>query len=139
MSSPLFLLRDLGETTVTLHPLRFCDKLDELYSQEEEDALIVTFDLSPEQANRIENARLRGVSVEQLFNEFLARLPDASLSPPRELSERNLALIALLQDWNREDHALSQEEDATRRLDGEQFTTNSQAHRVTFPTPDLPE
>ena len=97
--------------------------------------MTITFDLSDAQATRLENARRQGVPIERLFDEFLARLPDMPLRKKPEVSERNLALIALLQSWNAEDDALNNAEEENRLREGEQFSASLQANRVSLTIP----
>ncbi len=98
--------------------------------------MVVSFELSTEQASRIEKARLQGILVEKLFDEFLACLPEDSPQPLPKLSERNSALIALLQAWNKEDSDL--EEGEALQREGEHFSAELKANRVSLTVPNLP-
>ena len=83
--------------------------------------MTVAFEISKEQANQIEDARLSGISVDNLFDQFLETLPDFPKREEPNITDQNRALIALLHNWSQEDAELPTEGDSTLKNEGENF------------------
>ena len=94
--------------------------------------MTVAFEISKEQANQIEDARLSGISVDNLFDRFLETLPDFPKREEPKITDQNRALIALLQNWSQEDAELPTEGDSKLKNEGEKFSADLLANRVDF-------
>ncbi len=92
--------------------------------------MTVTFEISKKQANQIEDARLKGLSVDSLFDQFLETLPEFPKQEDPKVTDQNRELIALLRNWNKEDADLPITGDSHLKNESEKKFADLSANRV---------
>ncbi|HLK58777.1 MAG TPA: hypothetical protein VKU00_19550 [Chthonomonadaceae bacterium] len=93
--------------------------------------MTLTFEVTPELARRVEEARQHGIDVDALVERSLANLPELATStkPPAPDAE-NQALIDLLRAWREEDATDDPNELERRDAELAEFKANLNANRA---------